>query len=604
VAAPLARRERGESFADPGERVNILLVDDQPARLLTYQSILSELGHNLVTARSGAEALEKLMRDEFAVVLLDVSMPDMDGFEAAHLIHDHPRYERTPIIFVTGVHVTELDRLRGYELGAVDYVSVPVVPEILRGKVAVLAELYCKRRELRELNESLTRANARLAEANLALKAEKTRELESLNATLQQANSELEHANRKLQSEVAERARAEQALKNADRKKDEFLALLAHELRNPLAPLLNAVELMRLQPLDPQLSWARELIERQAGYLVRLVDDLLDVSRITRGKITLSRQPIELHGLIERAVEMVQPLAQDRRRRISIAIGDRTLRVNGDQVRLVQAFGNVLNNAVKYTDADGLIEISVHRRNGSAEVRVRDDGIGIPADQLTGIFELFTRSEGGADHAQSGLGIGLALVRRLIEMHGGRVTAHSDGVGSGSEFVIELPLLQAGVPEEHGAVHLPQSGGQQVRTPNDPETPLPVVRRRILIVDDNVDALESTARLLELSGHEVFSATDGTTALEAAGRLLPEIVLLDIGMPEIDGYEVARRIRAEPWGRDLTLVAITGWGQESDRRRSHAAGFDSHLVKPVDSGKLARLLACPPQASGALRQPS
>jgi len=259
------------------EKVNILLVDDQPARLLTYQSVLSELGQNLVCARSGVEALDKLMREEFAVVLLDVSMPEMDGFEAAQLIHEHPRFEKTPIIFVTGVHVTDLDRLKGYKVGAVDYVSIPVVPEILRSKVAVLVELYCKRREMRELNRSLAQANERLAEANTTLQAEKTRELKDFNATLRRANTELERANRSLQSEVAERARAEQALKEADRHKDEFLAMLAHELRNPLAPILNAVQLMRAPQLPAtQLTWAREVIERQLGHLTKLVDDLLD----------------------------------------------------------------------------------------------------------------------------------------------------------------------------------------------------------------------------------------------------------------------------------------------------------------------------------------
>src|SRR6185437_5919018 len=229
------------------ERVSILLVDDQPSRLLTYESILAELGQNLVCARSGLEALDRIMRHEFAVVLLDVSMPDMDGFEVARLIHEHPRFEKTPIIFVTGVHVSELDRLKGYKLGAVDYVAIPVVPEILRSKVAVLVELYLKRRELVELNRTLALANAQLAEANTTLQAEKTRELEAVNVHLQRANAELEQANRTLQSEVAERSRVEQALKEADRHKDEFLAMLAHELRNPLAPILNAVQLMRMR---------------------------------------------------------------------------------------------------------------------------------------------------------------------------------------------------------------------------------------------------------------------------------------------------------------------------------------------------------------------
>ncbi len=231
----------------PTEKVNILLVDDQPARLLTYESILQELNQNLITASSGLEALDKVMRNEFAVVLLDVSMPDMDGFEAARLIHEHPRFERTPIIFVTGVHMSELDRLQGYKVGAVDYVSVPIVPEILRSKVAVLVELYCKRRELVELNRHLADANEQLAEANSALQAEKTRELQALNSSLQQANLEMERTNTALQGEVTERARAELALKEANRHKDEFLAMLAHELRNPLAPIRNAVQLMKLK---------------------------------------------------------------------------------------------------------------------------------------------------------------------------------------------------------------------------------------------------------------------------------------------------------------------------------------------------------------------
>ena len=247
------------------DKVNVLLVDDQPARLLTYESILGDLGQNLVRAGSGLEALEKLMKDEFAVVLLDVSMPDMDGFEAATLIHQHPRFEKTPIIFVTGVHISELDRLKGYKVGAVDYVSIPVVPEILRSKVAVLIELYTKRRELQELNRNLAQANERLAQANTTLQAEKTRELETLNRILQRANQELEGANRSLNNVVTERARVELALKEADRHKDEFLAMLAHELRNPLAPIHNAVQLMHRQTVtDPQLVWSRDVIRQPA----------------------------------------------------------------------------------------------------------------------------------------------------------------------------------------------------------------------------------------------------------------------------------------------------------------------------------------------------
>jgi signal transduction histidine kinase len=560
------------------EKVNILLVDDQPARLLTYQSVLSELGQNLVCARSGVEALDKLMREEFALVLLDVSMPEMDGFEAARLIHDHPRFEKTPIIFVTGVHVTDLDRLKGYKLGAVDYVFIPVVPEILRSKVAVLVELYCKRREMRELNRNLAQANERLAEANTTLQAEKTRELKDLNATLQRANAKLELANRSLQSEVAERARAEQALKEADRHKDEFLAMLAHELRNPLAPILNAVQLMRMKPMaDPQLSWSRDVIERQLSHLTRLVDDLLDVARITRGRINLSREPTELAVLIARAVETVQPLMQARGHEFTSEIPAGTLRINADALRLTQAFGNVLGNAAKYTERGGRISLTVCRQGTDVEVRVRDTGIGISAEALPRIFDLFTQVR--SDHSQSGLGIGLALVRRLLQMHGGTITAQSEGPGQGTEFLIRLPLL---LETTHAA-----NGEKSTTATGD----APPVRRRILVADDNADALETLATVLELGGHEVFSAANGSLALESAERHLPEVALLDIGMPLLDGYEVARRIRAQAWGKRITLVALTGWGQDSDRRRSQEAGFDSHLVKPLDLDKLTQLLA-------------
>jgi signal transduction histidine kinase len=569
------------------DKVNILLVDDQPARLLSYQAVLEELGQNLVLAHSGLEALERLMRDDFAVVLLDVSMPGMDGFETASLIHEHPRFEKTPIIFVTGVHVTELDRLKGYKLGAVDYVYIPVVPEILRSKVAVLVELYCKRRELQVLNRSLEQANARLAAANTTLLAEKTRELEALNLDLKRANTGLEQANRALQSEISERVRVERALKEADRHKDEFLAMLAHELRNPLAPIRNAVQIMRRRPVpDPQVAWARELIERQAGHLTRLVDDLLDVSRITRGKINVTREPIELSAVMSRAIETVQPLIADKEHHLSVEWPGENVKVLGDLTRLTQVMGNVLANAAKYTDPGGYILLSATTNASEVIIRVRDNGIGIPAEQLSGVFDLFTQVDRTTDRSQTGLGIGLALVRKLVEMHGGTVTANSRGNGMGSEFVIVLPQLM------ESAAQVTAGGGMSVL--NNEE----VLKggRRILVADDNRDALDSLAALLQLSGHEVFTAEDGVLAFEAAAQHRPEVLLLDLGMPRLDGYELARKIRREPWGKEMVLVALTGWGQDEDRRRSREAGFDSHLVKPLDLDVLSDFLARLPGA--------
>jgi signal transduction histidine kinase len=569
------------------DKVNILLVDDQPARLLSYETILAELGQNLVLARSGVEALKCLMEDDFAVVLLDVSMPEMDGFETASLIHEHPRFEKTPIIFVTGVHVTELDRLKGYKLGAVDYVYIPVVPEILRSKVSVLVELHLQRRELQRLNTSLAKANARLELANTNLQEEKTRELERLNSHLKRANTELEQTNRVLQSEVAERARAEAALKEADRHKDEFLAVLAHELRNPLAPIRNAVEIMRRSSLtDPQLVWSRDVVERQVKHLTRLVDDLLDVSRITRGNINLSREPVAVSTIIARAIETIQPLIAEQRHELTVNVSDDVLEVEGDLTRLTQVLGNLLNNAAKYTDPGGRISVSAMRAGQDVEIRVRDNGIGIPPELLPRLFQLFTQVDAAAHRAQGGLGIGLALVRQLVQMHGGSVTAYSDGPGSGSEFLIRLPLRARSGPAldtEFAPLAMADGAARS--------------GHRILLADDNQDALESLAALLQCDGHEVHTAGDGAQALEVAAQCRPHVVLLDIGMPKLDGYEVARRIRAEPWGKAAVLIALTGWGQDEDRRRSREVGFDSHLVKPLDPEALSAMLSHLPTQS-------
>lgn len=424
------------------EKANILLVDDQPARLLTYETILSDLGENLVRAQSGRQALAHLMHHDFAVALLDVHMPDLDGFEVANLMFAHPRFEKTPVIFVTGVHVGELDRLKGYGVGAVDYVSVPVVPEILRSKVAVFVELYRRRQEQKKLNERLAAAHAQLARDHSALQVHSARELASLNLTLQNANAELRRANESLQREIAERVRAERALTEADRHKDEFLVVLAHELRNPLATTQNALHAARAMELaNPKLEHLQEIMQRQLRAMTYLAHDLLDIAGIARGKIALARKPVEVATVIESALETASSLIEERGHQLTVDIIDRNLRVDGDPLRLAQVLDNLLSNAAKYTEPGGRIALTVRQEGSEVAVRVRDTGIGIAPDTLPVIFELFTQANPENGARQSGLGIGLALVRRLVQMHGGRISAYSDGTGLGSEFVIHLPLL-------------------------------------------------------------------------------------------------------------------------------------------------------------------
>ncbi|MGZ8228884.1 MAG: response regulator [Burkholderiales bacterium] len=569
------------------EKVNVLLVDDQPARLMSYDAILSVLGQNLVHAKSGTEALQRLMEMEFAAILLDVNMPGMDGFETATLIHQHPRFEKTPIIFVTAVHVTDLDRLKGYRLGAVDYVYVPVVPEILRGKVEVLIQLYRQRRELERLNSQLAKANAELAEANAALQAEKARELQVLNETLAAANSELAQANWALKDEVAERIRAQEALEAADRRKDDFLAMLSHELRNPLAAIQGAIELMQRKTVDdPELAWARDVVSRQNRHLSRLIDDLLDVSRITRGKLTLHKEPVELRDVATHAVETVRPLIQSRRHNLTLRLPDCPLYVKGDPVRLAQVLSNLLANAAKYTDEGGHIDVTMERSSVSnypdVLIRVKDDGRGISGDVLSRLFEPSTHEERLNSGAHGGLGIGLIVVRGLVEMHGGVVEARSAGPERGSEFVVRLPLL---APEDLTLTVAP------ARAPAAAPPTVNGSALRILVVDDNQDSALSMTLLLELQGHAVQVANAGQAALNIAGEQKPDVILLDIGMPGMNGYEVARRLRSQPDFADTLLVAITGYGHATDVQQTKSAGFDHHLVKPIDYDKLQSLLA-------------
>jgi signal transduction histidine kinase/CheY-like chemotaxis protein len=377
-----------------------------------------------------------------------------------------------------------------------------------------------------------------------------------------------------IRGHLANRARAEESLRIADRRKDEFLATLGHELRNPLAPLLTGLELLKLAEIkDPTAAKVTAVMQRQINHLVRLVDDLLEISRITRGVIELHSEPLDLGSIVRSAIDTSRPALDAARHELTVDVPTESVVVTGDAVRLTQVFANLITNAAKYTNAGGHIWLTVRKEGERAIVSVRDDGIGIPPAQLASVFDMFTQVDRSSRRSQGGLGIGLTLVRSLVTLHGGSVEARSPGPGAGSEFIVDLPILIA----------------RQVRT-FTARSPGRIPSTRVLVVDDNRDAAETLGALLSELGAIVSVADSGAAALESLKTFGPDAVLLDIGMPEMDGYEVARRIRAAPDRGRMLLIALTGWGQEDDLWRSRAAGFDHHLVKPPDVDKLRDLL--------------
>jgi PAS domain S-box-containing protein len=380
-------------------------------------------------------------------------------------------------------------------------------------------------------------------------------------------------------NDITERKCAEQALRDADRRKDEFLATLAHELRNPLAPIRNAVKILIAKgPPVPELQWARGVIDRQVQIMARLLEDLLDVSRISRNTLELRSEQVDLGDLVEAAVETSRPVIDAGGHKLSVTLPPEPIRLDADPLRLEQVLANLLTNAAKYTEEGGRIWLTAERQGSDVVVSVKDSGIGIAAEMLPHIFGIFSQAKPAVGRAQGGLGIGLSLVRGLVELHGGTIQAHSAGVGQGSEFVVRLPVATATPTQKPGP---PSAANEEV----------PATRCRILIVDDNRDGADSLARLLQLMGNEVGTAYDGEEAVKAAGSLQPDVVLLDIGMPKLNGYDACRRIRQQTWGKEMFLIALTGWGQEEDRRRTEEAGFNHHIVKPVDPAALLQLLA-------------
>ncbi|MFN8389416.1 MAG: response regulator [Bdellovibrionota bacterium] len=520
--------------------VKFLLVDDLEENLLALEGILRRKGLELLKARSGPEALELLLVHEIALALMDVQMPGMDGFELAELMRGTERTRRVPIIFLTAGIADQQRRFRGYDAGAVDFLTKPIEPHVLRSKADVFFDLWLERHEVarqRDVLHAATAENARLLE---------------------------------------ETRRTALELKEADRRKDEFLATLAHELRNPLAPLANGLKLMQLAAGDANtIGRARDMMERQLAHLVRLVDDLLDVSRVSTGKIRLRLDQIDLRTAVEAAIEATKPSIESGGHRLTVQLPKAPLWVKADETRAAQIVGNLLTNAGKYTPSGGDIFLSLEEFDGCACIKVRDTGIGIPQEMLPRIFDLFTQIGGELDRSQGGLGIGLALVKRLVGLHGGSVEAESPGRDQGSTFTVRIPL----------AVHTEKPA------PHCPFTPETELRHcKFLIVDDNADGAESLALLLRLDGHDTRVAHSGPEALSAAEELKPDAVFLDIGLPGMNGFEVAAALRERPFGRSATLVAVTGWGSAEDRRRTHEAGFDFHLTKPVEAQQLQAVI--------------
>jgi signal transduction histidine kinase/CheY-like chemotaxis protein len=413
---------------------------------------------------------------------------------------------------------------------------------------------------------------------------------ESLHRTRRRLEAEQEN----LRNSVEMQQQMRDALTESDRRKDEFLATLAHELRNPLAPVRNASHILKARmPPTPELQWARDVIDRQVTQMTRLIDDLMDVSRITRGTFELRREHVALDEVVRVAVETSRPIIESSGHDLRVELPPEPINLDADVVRLAQVFSNLLNNSAKYTGPGGRIAVTAERDGNMVSVAVQDSGVGIPTAMLTRVFEPFTQLDNSLERTRGGLGIGLALAKRLVEMHGGVIEAHSRGTGLGSRFVVRLPV----------------SARQSVVRPSVLEGPGPVStvsrgRRRILVADDNNDSATSLSILLNDAGYDIRTAGDGVQALETAAQFRPDIALLDIGMPKLNGYEVARQIRNQPWGRHVLLIALTGWGGAEHRQQTAQVGFDHHLTKPVDPAALTRLLVSlltetGPRASGS-----
>jgi signal transduction histidine kinase len=496
----------------------LLNVDDDDAARYVKSRILKLAGFEVLEAADGAGALRMIREHSPELVLLDVRLPDINGRELCAQIKGEPATAQILVLQTSATHIDMKHRVASLDAGADGYLVAPMEPEELVAQVRALLRMR--------------------------------------------------HAER-------ERQKALDALREADRRKDEFLAMLAHELRNPLAPIRNAVEILRVSSDRDVRERARELIGRQVQHMVRLVDDLLEVSRLTQRKVVLQRRIVALGTILDTAVEVVRPALEVNDQTLVVSAPEQPVWLDVDAVRLSQVVGNLLNNAAKFTPRGGRIALEAALGADMLEILVSDNGVGIPAEMLPTVFELFSQADRSLERSQGGLGIGLSLVKGLVEMHGGTVAADSPGPGKGSVFTVRLPLAKL----------LAKAPGDAL--PKRAVSPAP---RRILVVEDNVDSAEAMLLLLKGMGHDVTVVSDGNEAVEVARRLQPEVILLDIGLPGMDGYALARRLRGMPETRAAHLIAVSGYGQQKDRARSREAGFQMHLVKPVDPARLAEAI--------------
>jgi signal transduction histidine kinase len=572
------------------EQVDILLVDDHEENLLALEAILDEPQHRLVKAHSGKEALKAVLARDFALILLDVAMPDLDGYETAELIRGRARSRQTPIIFLTANDRTEAHVFRGYSVGAVDYIFKPFTPEILRSKVSVFVELYQKREALLRQTVALQRAHDQLEERVRA----RTRELALANQSLSTEVEERRRieADRVLLLEREREARAQAEAVN--RLKDEFLATLSHELRTPLNAILGWAHLLATGKTDAAMvDRALGVIRNNALAQSQLIEDILDVSRIIGGKLRLNIGPVRLNTVLEAALDSVSPAAEAKAITIDRRI-DEIEAVPGDQDRLQQVVWNLLSNAVKFTPRDGRVVVSLCRSDDEVRLSVEDSGIGISPEFLPYVFDRFSQADGTVTRRHGGLGLGMAIVRHLVELHGGTVCAESPGENQGATFTLVLPLRAEVLIEPC-----------QADSPEPPAERLADLHGiQVLVVDDEPDSRSFVCQLLANQGAAVNSAASTAEALEAFEKCRPDVLVSDIGMPGEDGYALIRRIRERGMldGGGTPAVALTAYAANQDSRAALGAGYDRHLRKPVMITELVAAVAqlaasATPQAS-------